>query len=171
MMSQGDLPQNGKRSSPTNKTVENYIIMLVNSFIFYGIGRYDVKGKQHLKTLGKYYIVDTGLRNMLLGYHDVDRGHILENVVFLELLRRDYRVSIGKVGEREVDFIAEKPNEKLYIQVTESMVAPETRDRELASLRDIPDHYPKLVLSMDYSYATSYDGIQVKRIVEWLLEE
>lgn len=170
MTAQGDLSLATRKSTPTNKTVENYITMLVNSFIFYSVGRYDVKGKQYLKTLGKYYIVDTGIRNMLLGYHDVDRGHILENVVYLELLRRDYRVTIGKIGDREVDFIAEKPDEKLYIQVTESMVAPETRERELSPLRDIPDHHPKLVLSMDRSFANNYDGIRVEYIVDFLLE-
>ena len=88
------------------------------TFIFYSVGRYDVKGKQLLKTLGKNYITDMGFRNMLLGYRDSDRGHILENIVFLELLCRDYRVYIGKVGETEIDFVAEKPDDKLYIQVT-----------------------------------------------------
>lgn len=98
-----------------------------------------LQGKQLLKTLGKNYIIDMGLRNMLLGYRDADRGHIIENIVFLELIRRDYRVYIGIVGEAEIDFIAEKPNDKLYIQVTENMQSPETRERELRPLRMIPE--------------------------------
>ena len=97
---------------------------------------------------------------LLLGYRDADRGHIIENIVFLELLRRDYRVYIGKVGEAEVDFVAEKPDDKLYIQVTESMLSPETRERELRPLRLIPDNYEKIVLSMDRDYIRSYDGIR-----------
>lgn len=99
--------------------------MLHRAFIFFSVGRYDIKGKQLLKTLGKNYIIDMGFRNMLLGYRDADRGHIIENIVFLELIRRDYRVYIGKVGEKEIDFVAEKPNDKLYIQVTESMQSQE----------------------------------------------
>src|SRR5690606_32341301 len=119
--------------------------------------------------LEKNYIIDLGFRNMLLGYRDADRGHILENVVFLELLRRDYRVYIGKVGETEVDFVAEKPNEKLYIQVTETMASGEVRQRELRPLRMIQDNYEKIVLSMDRSYINSYDGIKSLHLVDWLL--
>ena len=124
-----------------------------------------------MKTLGKDYIIDMGFRNMLLGYRDADRGHIIENIVFLELLRRDYRVYIGKVGETEVDFIAEKPDDKVYIQVTESMQSPETRERELRPLRLIPDNYEKTVLSMDRSFIHSYDGIKVENLIDWLLGE
>ena len=103
-----------------------------------------MKVKQLLKTLGKNYIIDMGFRNMLLGYRDADRGHIIENIVFLELIRRDYRVYIGKFGETEIDFVAEKPNDKLYIQVTESMLSPETRERELRPRRMI-DVYKRQV--------------------------
>lgn len=145
--------------------------MLQNAFIFYGIKRYDIKGKQFLKSLGKYYIVDIGIRNILLGYGDVDRGHILENVIFFELLRRGYKVSIGKMGDKEIDFVAEKPNDKVYFQVTETMLGTETRERELAPLRDIPDNYEKVVLSMDRSFINSYDGIKVKNIIDFLLED
>lgn len=112
-----------------------------------------------------------GFRNMLLGYRDADRGHIIENIVFLELLRRDYRVYIGKVGETEVDFVAEKPSDKLYIQVTESMQAPETRERELRPLRMIPDNYEKIVLSMDRNFINCYDGIKSLNLIDWLLSE
>ena len=153
------------------KTVEKYISMLTSAYIFYPVSRYDVKGKQLLKTLGKNYIIDIGFRNMLLGYRDVDRGHILENIVFLELLRRDYRVYIGKVGETEVDFVAEKPNEKLYIQVTESMASPEVRERELRPLQMIQDNYEKIVLSMDRSYINSYEGIKALNLIDWLLND
>lgn len=165
---EGDIQQ-GSRKNVAGKTVDKYISMLRSAFIFFSVGRYDVKGKQLLKTLGKNYIIDMGFRNMLLGYRDADRGHIIENIVFLELIRRDYRVYIGKVGETEIDFVAEKPNDKLYIQVTESMQSPETRDRELKPLRMIPDNYEKIVLSMDKNYINSYDGIKSLNLIDWLL--
>ena len=168
LSAEGEI-RGGKGKNVAGKTVDKYIAMLRSAFVFYSVGRYDVKGKQLLKTLGKNYIIDLGFRNMLLGYRDADRGHILENVVFLELLRRDYRVYIGKVGETEVDFVAEKPNDKLYIQVTESMLSPETRERELRPLRMIPDNYEKIVLSMDRSFITSYDGIKALNLIDWLL--
>lgn len=168
LSSEGDIP-GGKRKNVAGKTVDKYISMLRSAFIFCSVGRYDVKGKQLLKTLEKNYIIDMGFRNMLLGYRDADRGHIIENIVFLELIRRDYRVHIGKVGETEVDFVAEKPDDKLYIQVTESMQSPETRERELRPLRMIPDNYEKIVLSMDRNYITSYDGIKSLHLIDWLL--
>lgn len=165
---EGDI-QTGKGKNVAGKTVEKYIAMLRSAFVIYSVGRYDVKGKHLLKTLGKNYIIDLGFRNMLLGYRDVDRGHIIENIVFLELLRRDYRVYIGKVGDKEVDFVAEKPNDKLYIQVTESMLSSETRERELRPLRMIADNYEKIVLSMDRNYINSYDGIKSLNLIDWLL--
>ncbi len=168
LSNEGDI-QSGKGKNVAGKTVDKYIAMLRSAFIFYSVGRYDVKGKQLLKTLGKNYIIDMGFRNMLLGYRDTDRGHIIENIVFLELIRRDYRVYIGKVGENEVDFVAEKPNDKIYIQVTESMQSPDTRERELRPLRMIPDNYEKIVLSMDRSYINSYDGIKSLYLIDWLL--
>lgn len=168
LSNEGDIQQ-FKGKNVAGKTVDKYISMLRSAFIFYSVGRYDVKGKQLLKTLGKHYIIDMGFRNMLLGYRDADRGHIIENIVFLELLRRDYRVYIGKVGETEVDFVAEKPNDKLYIQVTESMQSPETRERELRPLRMIQDNYEKIVLSMDRDFITSYEGIKSLNLIDWLL--
>ena len=168
LSNEGDI-KTGKVKNIAGKTVEKYIAMLRSAFIVSSVGRYDVKGKQLLKTLGKNYIVDIGFRNMLLGYRDVDRGHILENIVYLELIRRDYNVYIGKVGETEIDFMAEKPNEKLYIQVTESMQSTETRERELRPLRMISDNYEKIVLSMDHSYINSYDGIKSINLIYWLL--
>ena len=168
LANEGDIPT-VKAKNIAGKTVERYISMLRNAFVFFSVGRYDVKGKQLLKTLGKNYIIDMGFRNMLLGYRDADRGHILENIVFLELLRRDYRVYIGKIGKTEIDFVAEKPNDKVYIQVTESMQSPETRERELRPLRMIPDNYEKIVLSMDRSFINSYDGIKSVNLIDWLL--
>lgn len=168
LANEGDIPT-VKAKNIAGKTVERYISMLRNAFVFFSVGRYDVKGKQLLKTLGKNYIIDLGFRNMLLGYRDADRGHILENIVFLELLRRDYRVYIGKIGETEIDFVAEKPNDKVYIQVTERMQSPETRERELRPLRMIPDNYEKIVLSMDRSFINSYDGIKSLNLIDWLL--
>ena len=152
-----------------SKTVNKYIDMLRSAFIFYSVGRYDIKGKQLLKTLEKNYIIDMGFRNMLLGYRDADRGHILENIVFLELIRREYRVYIGKVGETEVDFVCEKPNEKIYIQVTETIGSQETLERELRPLRMISDNYEKIILSMDRNYINSYDGIKSLNLIDWLL--
>lgn len=152
-----------------SKTVNKYIDMLRSAFIFYSVGRYDIKGKQLLKTLQKNYIIDIGFRNMLLGYRDADRGHILENIVFLELIRREYRVYIGKVGETEVDFVCEKSNEKIYIQVTETIGSQETLERELRPLRMISDNYEKIILSMDRNYINSYDGIKSLNLIDWLL--
>ena len=166
---EGDI-QRTKGKCVAGKTVDKYIAMLRSAFVFYSVGRYDVKGKQLLKTLGKNYIIDMGFRNMLLGYRDGDRGHILENIVFLELLRRDYRVYIGKVGDTEVDFVAEKPDDKMYIQVTESMQSEEARERELRPLRIISDNYEKIVLSMDRNYIKSYEGIKSVYLIDWLLQ-
>ena len=168
LSSEGDI-QKGKSINIAGKTVDKYISMLQSAFIFFSVGRYDIKGKQLLKTLHKNYIVDIGFRNMLLGYRDTDRGHILENIVFLELLRRDYRVYIGKVGENEIDFLAETPNSKLYIQVAESIQSQETLDRELRPLNMVSDNYEKIILSMDQSYINSYEGIKILNLIDWLL--
>lgn len=168
LTNEGDISDK-KEKKIAGKTIDKYIQILHNAFVFYAVGRYDIKGKQLLKTLEKNYIIDIGFRNMLLGYRDADRGHILENIVFLELLRRDYRVYIGKVGEVEIDFIAEKPNEKIYIQVTETMLSLETRKRELKPLLMIKDNYEKIVLSLDRNFINSYDGIKSINIIDWLL--
>ena len=167
---EGDIDRPKGKNNVAGKTVDKYIAMLKNAYVFYSVGRYDIKGKQLLKTLGKNYIVDLGFRNMLLGYRDVNRGHLLENVVFLELIRRGYRVSIGKIGEAEVDFIAEKPDDKLYIQVTETLAGEATRERELRPLRLIGDNYEKIILSMDKSFINSYEGIKTLNIIDFLLE-
>ena len=159
-----------KKNNIAGKTVEKYISYLRNAFFFYQISRYDIKGRQLLKTLGKNYIIDLGFRNMLLGYRDTDRGHILENIVFLELIRRNYKVYIGKIGDIEVDFVAEKPNEKIYIQVTESMLSKETAERELRPLQNIQDNYEKIILSLDRNYINSYAGIKNLNLIDWLLK-
>jgi predicted AAA+ superfamily ATPase len=170
LVHEGDLDSAKRKKNPAGKTISSYIGALEKAYVFYSVGRYDIKGKQYLKTQGKYYMVDTGIRNMLLGYRDVDRGHILENVAYFELLRRGYTVSIGKTGDREVDFVAVGPDEKIYCQVTETMAGETTRERELAPLRDIDDNYEKVVLSMDRSFISSYEGINTKNLVDWMLE-
>ena len=171
LVHEGDLDEGRRKRSPASKTISGYINALEKAYVFYGVNRYDIKGKQYLKTQNKYYMVDTGIRNMLLGYRDVDRGHILENVVYFELLRRGYDVSIGKSGEKEVDFIAVSPEEKIYYQVTETMSGERTRERELDPLRSINDNYEKVVLSMDRSFVNSYEGIKIKNVVDFLLDK
>lgn len=142
------LLENGKRKgTPSVHTVQAYVNALLESYFFYDIKRFDIKGKEYLRTLGKYYIVDIGLRNYLLGFRDRDSGHAIENIVYFELIRRGYDVSIGKVGNFEVDFIATKADNKLYVQVTESMTSEDVRSRELAPLKKISDNYEKIVLS------------------------
>ena len=164
------LLENGKRKGiPSTHTVQSYISTLMESFFFYDIKRFDIKGKEYLRTLGKFYIVDMGLRNYLLGFRNRDSGHAIENVVYFELLRRGYDVAIGKVDTAEVDFIATKTDEKLYIQVTESMVSEDVRRRELAPLQKIRDNYEKIVLSMNTGLDSSYDGIKSLNLIQWLL--
>ena len=124
-----------------------------------------------MRTLGKYYIVDPGLRTYLLGNRGGDVGHILENIVYFELLRRGYEVAIGKVGEKEIDFIATKMNEKRYIQVTDNMNAPETRARELAPLQAVQDNYEKIVIAMDCDLIHDVDGIKIVKALDFLLNE
>lgn len=171
LMNEGLVDGRNRKSKPAVQTIQAYIQALTESFIFYEIKRFDIKGKEYLRTLGKYYIVDMGLRNYLLGFRDGDSGHILENIVYFELLRRGYDVAIGKIGNLEVDFIATKTDEKKYIQVTESMNAPETRERELAPLRKIRDNYEKLVIAMECDIAQTQDGIKVVRALDFLLGE
>lgn len=164
----GNLPKANKGISA--RLVSNYAEALVNAFIFYRAERYDVKGKELLKTLSKWYIVDLGFRNLLLGYRNADRGHILENIVYLELLRRGFSVYIGKIGVLEVDFIAVSQKGKRYFQVTETMLGAETRSRELEPLRRIPDNYPKTILTLDRNFLTNEDGIEIINLIDWLLE-
>lgn len=152
-----------------HQTIDNYLNMLEKSFIMYKADRTDIKSKALLKTLGKYYISDTGIRNIILGFRNMDEGHLLENVVYLELLRRGYKVNIGKINEYEVNFVAENPNTIKYYQVTQSLQNDEVRARELRSLENINDNYEKIVLTMDKTINNDYNGIKVINIVEWLL--
>jgi predicted AAA+ superfamily ATPase len=151
-------------------TVEAYLGALRESFIFYPISRFDIKGKEHLKTLGKYYIVDTGIRNLLLSSSSADLGHLLENVICLELLRRGFKVNTGKVGEREVDFVAQGPDGIHYYQVAASVLDPAVLERELAPLRKIGDNHPKYLLTLDeYMNGANHDGIRQINALDWLL--
>ena len=152
------------------RTVENYLTALSESFIIYKVGRYDVKGKQYLTTGFKYYIADIGLRYYLLGTKRADMGHILENVIYLELLRRGYRVYVGKVGTAEVDFVAVNENGTEYYQVAYSVMDENTLNRELASLDSIRDHNPKYLLTMDFVPPVSYNGIKQINALDWLLK-
>ena len=156
-------------SSPNNKLIEAYTTSLENAFIFYPVKRYDIKGKEFLKSLNKYYIVDSGLRTYLLG-RVRDTGRILENIVYFELLRRGYNVSIGKIGDMEIDFITTRGEEKVYIQVSDEITDAQTRERELASLQAIRDNFEKIVLTMDYLHTgITEDGIKVLNLIDWLL--
>lgn len=165
----GYLTSQGRKTSPT--TIDNYLKMLSDAFIFYRAERYDIKGKQYLKTQEKYYIVDIGLRNALLGFHGGDYGHILENIVYLELRRRGYEVGVGKLGTLEVDFVATKPGRKVYYQVSASILDETTRARELAPLRKIPDQYEKVILTMDRTFVKDFDGIRNVNIIDFLLSD
>ncbi|MCI7350357.1 MAG: DUF4143 domain-containing protein, partial [Ruminococcus sp.] len=171
LVNEGLLEDGRRKGTPSAHTVQAYVNALLESYFFYEIKRFDIKGKEYLRTLGKYYIVDIGLRNYLLGFRDRDSGHALENVVFFELLRRGYDVSIGKVDNLEVDFIAVKPDNKIYIQVTESMTSEDVRQRELKPLQKIPDNYEKIVLSMNTGMETSYEGIKSTNLIDWLMME
>ena len=151
-------------------TVESYLSALMDSFIIYKVGRYDVKGKQYLATGSKYYVADIGLRYFLLGTRHTDNGHILENIVYLELLRRGYEVYVGKVGEGEIDFIAVNAEGETYYQVAQTVMEESTLKRELASLEAIKDHNPKYLLTMDYTPVTSYNGIKQLNVLEWLVK-
>ena len=171
LVTEGLLEEGKRKAKPATHTIQAYIEALKESYIFYEIKRFDIKGKEYLKTLGKYYIVDIGLRNYLLGYRDGDTGHILENIIYFELLRRGYDVAIGKLDHKEVDFIAIKTDEKKYIQVTESMTSPETRERELSPLQKIPDNYEKIVIAMDTGMEQDQDGIKLINAIDFLLGE
>ena len=151
------------------KTVEKYLEALSESYIIYQAKRYNIKGKQYLKTLEKYYVVDIGLRFMLLGSRQVDAGHILENVVYLELLRRGYDVYVGKIDAFEVDFVAQNRKGTAYFQVALTVRDEKTLERELRPLQAIRDHYPKALLTMDEDPETQYDGIRRLNARDWLL--
>ena len=151
------------------KTVEKYIDALMESYVVYEARRYNIKGRQYLKTLEKYYVVDIGMRYMLLGSRSTDVGHILENVVYLELLRRGYDVYVGKVDELEVDFVAVDSKKTTYFQVAATVRDESTLKRELAPLQSINNHYPKLILTLDDDPEADYEGIRRVNALNWLM--
>lgn len=164
------LLDNNRKTKPAVQTVQAYVNALLESYIFYEAKRYDIKGKEFLRTLGKYYIVDIGLRNYLLGFLDMDTGHVLENVVYFELLRRGYNTAIGKVGNTTVDFVVSNANEKIYYQVTQTMISEQIKERELRPMMQIRDNYEKIVLTMDKVFAASVDGVKIINLIDWLLD-
>lgn len=151
------------------RTVERYLDAFLGSYIVYQAKRYDIRGKQHLKTLEKYYAVDMGLRFFLLGRAHADAGHLLENVVYLELLRRGYQVFIGKLDEYEVDFVAVHQQGILYVQVAATVRDETTLQRELRPLQKISDNYPKIILTLDEDPDMDYEGIRRLNALDWLL--
>jgi predicted AAA+ superfamily ATPase len=151
------------------ETIQNYISYFVSTFAIHKVPRYDIKGKRHLELNEKYYLGDIGLRHALLGYREADISGILENIVYLELKRRNYHVFIGKIGTKEVDFIAEKNNRKIYIQVAYLLSSSKTLEREFSSLQSIQDNYPKYVLSMDTILGNDFNGIERINLVDFLL--
>ena len=163
------LQERKRQGKPAVRTIANYVAAMTEAYLFYPIKRFDIKGREYLQTLGKYYMVDTGLRNYLLGYRGMDTGHQLENIVYFELLRRGYDLAVGKIGSKEVDFIAVKGEEKVYYQVTQEMRSETTRARELAPLEDIRDNFPKIILTLDSNIKMTEDGIRIVNLLDFLL--
>lgn len=170
LVSENMIENHERHGKPATQTIASYVGALKESYMFYEVKRFDIKGKEYLRTLGKYYIVDIGLRNYLLGFRDRDRGHALENVIYFELLRRGYDVAIGKIDNLEVDFVATKANEKIYVQVTESMENETVSERELKPLFKIPNNYQKIVLTLHKLIDDDIEGIVIKDIMDWLVE-
>lgn len=162
------LTSKGRKTA--SETIDNYLKMLENAFIIYKANRFDLRGKLFLKTLEKYYITDMGIRNQLTGLRNTDYGHVLENIIYLELIRRGYQVTIGKIGSLEIDFVAEKQNERNYFQVSATIIDDNTRSRELRPLLALSDNYPKYILTMDKTPFTDYEGIKIINIIDFLLD-
>ena len=163
------LTSNSRKSD--SKTIEKYVSALEESFIVYRADRYNIKGKEYLKSLEKYYAADVGLRNFMLGKKAMDVGHILENIVYLELLRRGYSVYVGKIDAFEVDFVAQNQNGNTYIQVAAGVRDSSTLERELKPLKMIKDNYVKMILTLDDDPESDHDGITRKNVQEWLMED
>ena len=163
-----NLQAGGRKVS--DHTVESYMQSLVECFLFYRVERYDIRGKERLKIGHKYYITDLGIRHLLIGLRGGDLGHLLENVVYLELIRRGYQVMVGKMGDAEVDFIALKSGQPTYFQVSLSVRDDATLQRELAPLLQISNHYPKYLLTLDPDPLVLHEGIQQIYALDWLLE-
>ncbi len=162
------LTSNGRKVSAN--TVDDYVEALSEAFIFYDVERFDIVGKELLKANRKFYMVDLGLRNYILPRRVYDLGFSLENIVYFELLRRGYRVNIGKIGNTEVDFVARKNDEIIYYQVTADMTSEETFEREMRPLKQIRDNYEKIILTLDKFSMGNYEGIKVINAVDWLME-
>ncbi len=174
LISSGLFKDTGSKGSPNARvpsahTMQSYVRALLDAYLFYEIKRFDLKGKKYLRSLVKYYIADLGLRNCLVGFRDRDRGHALENVVYFELLRRGYDVAVGKADNAEIDFVAVRDGDRIYVQVTESMLGEDVRRRELAPLQGIRDNYAKIVLSLDPGLYNDYGGIKSLSLIDWLL--
>ena len=167
------MTSNGRKIS--QPTIENYLSYMTEAYLIYKADRFDIKGREYLKFLSKYYVADAGLRNYLLNYREIDRGRVLENIIYLELLRRDYKVSVGKVNEKEVDFVAVKNGEMLYIQVAETLYGEgghkKTLERELAPFKAIRDFHQRLLLTMDYDINNSYEGIKHINALDFLMDD
>ena len=162
------MKKNG--SNITNETVDSYLKMLENAYFLYRVPRYELKRKQLLKTQGKYYFIDNGLKNIIDGITHYDSGSSYENLVYIELLRRGYEVYVGQYNDIEIDFIAIKPNERIYYQVSRSIMDEKVEEREKKSLLAINDNYKKVILTMDRVKNKQIDGIEVVNIIDFLLE-
>lgn len=162
---------NRSGSKVHNETIDNYLKMLENSYIIYRVPRFQLEGKELLKTQGKYYFVDNGIRNIIHGFQKFDSGSALENVIYMELLRRGYTVSIGKLRDLEIDFVARKADDIRYYQVCQTLNDEKVLEREKKSLLYVQDNYPKIILTMDAYGLGESDGIQIQNIIDFLLEK
>lgn len=161
---------NSNNRKVSDHTVSDYVTALCEAFIFYPVERYNMQGKEILKTNKKFYIVDTGLRNSLIAKQSLDLGFVLENIVFLELKRRGYKVNIGKLGEKEIDFVAEKNGAKEYFQVSANLADEKTFNREMTPLVQVKDNYKKTILTLDKFTLGNYNGVLVENVIDWLLK-